>query len=119
MILVDMIIELRTYLFDLIHSYFCYNNTIQYNTVKLLNNGPPEERPLVNNGQILTALAYLILLLPSRVATPEFPTTDSENYQITASKNSLKFKITKSIPRKLSTLYNLQCLKLPLRKSRP
>ncbi len=28
------------------------------NTVKPLNNGPPEERPLVNNGQILIALAY-------------------------------------------------------------
>ncbi len=27
-------------------------------TVKPLNNGPPEERPLVNNGQILIALAY-------------------------------------------------------------
>ncbi len=26
--------------------------------VKLLNNGPPEERPLVNNGQIVIALAY-------------------------------------------------------------
>ncbi len=29
------------------------------------------------------------------MATPEFPTTDSENDQITASNNSLKFKITK------------------------
>ncbi len=27
-------------------------------TVKLLNNGPPEEHPLINNGQILIALAY-------------------------------------------------------------
>ncbi len=27
-------------------------------TVKLLNNGPPKEQPLVNNGQILIALAY-------------------------------------------------------------
>ncbi len=27
-------------------------------TVTLLNNGPPEERPLINNGQILIALAY-------------------------------------------------------------
>ncbi len=27
-------------------------------TVKPLNNGPPEERPLVNNIQILIALAY-------------------------------------------------------------
>ncbi len=27
-------------------------------TVKLLNNSPPEERPLVNNGQILITLAY-------------------------------------------------------------
>ncbi len=27
-------------------------------TVKPLNNSPPEERPLVNNGQILIALAY-------------------------------------------------------------
>ncbi len=28
------------------------------NTVKPLNNGPPEERQLVNNGQILIALVY-------------------------------------------------------------
>ncbi len=37
----------------------------------------------------------LILLLPLRAATPEFPTTDSENDQITASDNSLKFEKTK------------------------
>ncbi len=32
--------------------------TNHVSTVKPLNNGPPEERPLVNNGQILFALAY-------------------------------------------------------------
>ncbi len=35
------------------------NNHFQVTgTVKLLNNGPSEERPLVNNGQILIALVY-------------------------------------------------------------
>ncbi len=44
--------------------------------------------------------SILILLLPSRAATPEFPTTDSENDQITASNNSLEFKITKKTTEK-------------------
>ncbi len=35
-----------------------YYKIILQNTVKPLNNGPPEERPLVNNVQILIALAY-------------------------------------------------------------
>ncbi len=61
-------------------------------TVKLLNNGPHEERPLVNNGQILIALGYFNTFATLKAATPEFPTTDSENDQITASNNSLKFK---------------------------
>ncbi len=30
----------------------------KHNTVKLLNNGLPEEQPLINNYQILIALAY-------------------------------------------------------------
>ncbi len=34
----------------------------------------------------------LILLLPLRAATPEFPTTNNENDQIMASNNSLKFE---------------------------
>ncbi len=48
----------------------------------------------------------LILLLPSRAATPEFPTMDSKNDQITASNNSLKFKITKKPTEK--AVYSVQ-----------
>ncbi len=33
-------------------------NYVWLETVKLLNNGTPEEQPFVTNGQILIALAY-------------------------------------------------------------
>ncbi len=86
-------------------------------TVKLLNSPPS---PPLKSGHSSTmakfSLHWRILkrLLPSRAATPEFPTTDCKNDQITPSNNFLKFKKNeKKRQRKLSTLYDLQCLKLP------
>ncbi len=64
-------------------------------TVKLLHNPPLKSGHSSTTAKFSLHWRILILLLPSRSATPEFPTTDSENYQIMASNNSLKFKITK------------------------
>ncbi len=96
-----------------------YHNLIRCKyiyTVKLLNNGPPEERPIVNNGEILIALAYCNTLLPSRAATPEFPTSESENYQITANNNSLKFKNNKKANRESCLLSRFAMFEVAITK---
>ncbi len=53
-----------TYTYSYIHIHTYIHIHIYIYTVKLLNNGPTEKWPLVNNSQILIALAYFNTFAP-------------------------------------------------------
>ncbi len=71
-----------------IHGY----KSLEWNTMKLLNNSSPEEQPLINNSQILIALAYFNTFATLKGGHPWISKNGQQNDQITATNNSLKFK---------------------------